>query len=68
MKYNPNASDRRLSAPIRKRSLETAENGSMVQDFDDMKRLGEDMKRMKTEQELEEEGYVNDPIQQETRK
>jgi len=67
MKYNPNSSDRRLSAPVRTRSLETAKNGSMVQDFADMKRLGEDMKRVKTEQELEEEGYVSDPIQQETR-
>jgi hypothetical protein len=35
----------------------------MVQDFADMKRLGQDMNRMKTEQQLNDEGLVNDPIQ-----
>jgi hypothetical protein len=55
--------DRKPSAPIPTKSIETALNGSMVQDFADMKRLGKDMERMKTEQQLNEEGLVNDPIQ-----
>jgi hypothetical protein len=57
------AEDRKPSAPLPTKSVETAMNGSMVQDFADMKRLGRDMKRMKTEQQLNEEGLVNDPIQ-----
>ncbi len=61
--YSPDRGDRRPSSPIPTRSLETAKNGSMVQDFADMKRLGQDMNRMKTEQQLNDEGLVNDPIQ-----
>lgn len=62
--YSPERGDRRPSAPIPSRSVETAKNGSMVQDFADMKRLGQDMERMKTEQQLyDEDGLVNDPIQ-----
>jgi hypothetical protein len=61
--YSPDRGDRRPSAPIPSRSVETAKNGSMVQDFADMKRLGRDMDRMKTEQQLQDEGLVNDPIQ-----
>jgi hypothetical protein len=61
--YSPDRGDRRPSAPILSRPIETAENGSMVQDFADMKRLGQDMIRMKTEQQLNDEGLVNDPIQ-----
>lgn len=61
--YSPDRGDRRPSAPIPSRTIETANNGSMVQDFADMQRLGQDMDRMKTEQQLREEGLVNDPIQ-----
>jgi hypothetical protein len=61
--YSPDRGDRRPSAPIPSRPIETANNGSMVQDFADMKRLGQDMNRMKTEQQLNDEGLVNDPIQ-----
>lgn len=61
--YSPEQGDRKVSAPLSTRPLETARNGSMVQDFEDMKRLGMDMNRMKTEQQLQEEGLVNDPIQ-----
>ncbi|RED56757.1 hypothetical protein [Cohnella lupini] len=61
--YSPDRGDRRPSSPIPSRSVETAKNGSMVQDFSDMKRLGQDMDRMKTEQQLNDEGLVNDPIQ-----
>jgi hypothetical protein len=61
--YSPDRGDRRPSAPIPSRPIETAKNGSMVQDFADMKRLGQDMDRMKTERQLNEEGLVNDPIQ-----
>jgi len=61
--YSPDRGDHRPSAPIRSRSVESASNGSMVQDLSDMKRLGKDMERMKTEQQLNEEGLVNDPIQ-----
>lgn len=61
--YSPERGDRRPSAPIPSRSVESAINGSMVQDFADMQRLGQDMERMKTESQLIEEGLVNDPIQ-----
>jgi len=44
--------------------IENAHNGSMVQDEQDMKRLGNDMKGMKTNSQLEEEGLVPDPIQE----
>ena len=46
------------------KSLEQAQNGSMVQDEQDMKRLGNDMKKMKTNSELQDEGLVPDPIQE----
>ena len=45
------------------RPVDQAENGSMVQDMNDLKRLGEDMERMRTNAELEEDGFVPDPIQ-----
>ncbi|TVX95490.1 hypothetical protein [Cohnella terricola] len=62
--YSPEqGGDRIPSAPIRSKPLCTAMNGSMVQDFADMQRLGRDMDRMKTGQELNEEGLVDDPIQ-----
>ncbi|QHW30838.1 hypothetical protein GZH47_08215 [Paenibacillus rhizovicinus] len=44
--------------------LENAKNGSMVQDMQDLKRLGHDMKNMKTNSQLQEEGLVPDPIQE----
>ncbi|MDG0791994.1 hypothetical protein OMP38_14850 [Cohnella ginsengisoli] len=56
--------DSRPSGPIETRSVEEAMNGSMVQDFDDLKRLGRDMERVKTGSELSEEGLVSDPIQE----
>ncbi len=45
------------------RDIEDARNGSMVQDEQDMKRLGKDMERVRTNSELEEEGLVPDPAQ-----
>jgi len=62
--YSPERDgDRIPSSPIRTKPLDSAMNGSMVQDFADMKRLARDMDRMKTGQELNEEGLVDDPIQ-----
>lgn len=61
--YSPDRGDRRPSGPIESRPVETAKNGSMVQDFADMRRLAQDMHRMKTEQQLMREGLVDDPIQ-----
>jgi hypothetical protein len=61
--YSPDRGDRRPSGPIQSRPIETANNGSMVENFTDMKRLGREMLRMKTEQQLKEVGLVNDPIQ-----
>ncbi|MFC4103131.1 hypothetical protein [Paenibacillus xanthanilyticus] len=46
------------------RPVEDVQNGSMVQDAEDMRRLGRDMERMKTNQELERDGLVPDPIQE----
>jgi len=48
----------RKSAPI-----EMARN-TMVQDEQDMKRLGNDMKAMKTNSQLLEDGWIPDPIQE----
>ncbi|ALS26523.1 hypothetical protein ABEV74_11665 [Paenibacillus cisolokensis] len=45
-------------------SVDQARNGSMVQDLQDMKRLGHDMKRIKTNSELKAEGMIPDPIQE----
>ncbi|MDI4647578.1 hypothetical protein [Cohnella hashimotonis] len=61
--YRPDE-DSRPSGPIETRPVEEAMNGSMVQDFDDLKRLGRDMERVKTGSELSEEGLVSDPIQE----
>jgi hypothetical protein len=49
----------RKSSPI-----EQARNGSMVQDEQDMKRLGNDMRGMKTNSQLQEDGWIPDPIQE----
>ncbi|OXS56156.1 hypothetical protein B1A99_20510 [Cohnella sp. CIP 111063] len=45
------------------KTVDSVRNGSMVQDFKDMQKMGKEMKQMKTESELEEDGLVNDPIQ-----
>lgn len=62
--YEPDA-DRKPSGPMPTRPVEEARNGSMVQDLDDLKRLGADMERVKTGRELKEEGLVPDPAQDE---
>ncbi|CAI6080412.1 hypothetical protein [Cohnella sp. JJ-181] len=61
--YLPDA-DSKPSGPIPTRQVEDAMNGSMVQDFEDLKRLGRDMERVKTGSELSDEGLVSDPIQE----
>ncbi|MFD0673998.1 hypothetical protein [Cohnella sp. GCM10027633] len=61
--YEADRQDAKPSGPLRTRSVENARNGSMVQDFADMVRLGDEMKRVQTERQLEEEGLVDDPIQ-----
>lgn len=43
--------------------IEEAENGSMVNDMEDLIQLGEDMEQMKTQQEDEEQGLRQDPEQ-----
>lgn len=45
------------------KSIEEATNGSMAQDLDEMKRLGSEMKHMKTNSELMEKNLIPDPIQ-----
>ncbi|NOV01799.1 hypothetical protein [Paenibacillus planticolens] len=45
------------------KSLEEANNGSMAQDLDEMKKLGNEMKHMKTNSELLEKNLIPDPIQ-----
>lgn len=45
------------------KSLEAANNGSMAQDLDEMKKLGNEMKHMKTNSELMEKNLIPDPIQ-----
>ncbi|MDQ0871844.1 hypothetical protein QFZ77_000503 [Paenibacillus sp. V4I3] len=45
------------------KSLAEASNGSMAQDMDEMKKLGNEMKHMKTNSELLEKNMIPDPIQ-----
>ncbi|WP_138494761.1 hypothetical protein [Paenibacillus pinistramenti] len=45
------------------KDLEQAQNGSMVNDMEDLKQLGEDMDQMKTNSQDEERGLMNDPEQ-----
>jgi hypothetical protein len=61
--YSPDRDKDRKPSPQPSRTVATAVNGSMVQDFEDAQRLGHDMQRMKTEQELKHDGLVSDPIQ-----
>ncbi|SFT02695.1 hypothetical protein [Paenibacillus sp. BC26] len=51
-------------AGSKSKPVSNAKNGSMVQDYQDMKRLGYDMKHMKTNSELQDEGLIPDPIQE----
>lgn len=62
-KYDGGRRDRVPSAPVPTRSVQSARNGSMVQDFADMRRLGRDMERVRTERQLREEGLASDPSQ-----
>jgi hypothetical protein len=45
--------------------IEEIVNGSMAPNLEEVRRLGQDMKKVKTETELKEKGLVSDPIQQE---
>lgn len=45
------------------KSIETAENGSMVNDMEDLKQLGEDMEEMPTSSEDHKQGVHADPEQ-----
>ncbi|MNO05624.1 hypothetical protein D3C81_2270880 [compost metagenome] len=45
------------------KSISVAENGSMVNDMEDLKQLGEDMEEMSTNSEDHEQGIVADPEQ-----
>jgi hypothetical protein len=44
------------------KSMEQANNGSMAQDMDEMKKLGNEMKHMPTNSELMEKDLIPDPI------
>jgi hypothetical protein len=61
--YSPDGDKDRKATPMPTRSVASANNGSMVQDFEDMKALGQDMERIKTGQQLKEQGLLSDPIQ-----
>lgn len=45
------------------KSLDDAQNGSMAPDMSEMKKLGNEMKHMKTNSELLERDMIPDPIQ-----
>ncbi|WP_010272819.1 hypothetical protein [Paenibacillus senegalensis] len=47
-----------------KKRIDEVTNGSMAPDFVEMKKLGRSMDSMKTNQQLNEEGLVADPIQE----
>ncbi|TJY42131.1 hypothetical protein E5161_08960 [Cohnella pontilimi] len=61
--YSPDRDKDRKATSMPTRSVASAENGRMVQDFDDMRALGKDMQRVKTGQQLQEQGLLPDPIQ-----
>lgn len=61
--YTPALDPGTRPIPGRLRTIAQAVNGSMVQDFADAQRLGEDMQRVQTNDELRKEGLVPDPIQ-----
>ncbi|MBD2844910.1 hypothetical protein IDH44_06895 [Paenibacillus sp. IB182496] len=50
--------------PDKPDGVDKVQNGSMVQNEQDMKRLGNEMDAMKTNKELEEDGLVPDPKQE----
>lgn len=45
------------------KDIDVAENGSMVNDMDDLKQLGEDMEEMSTSSEDQKQGIKSDPEQ-----
>ncbi|MBV6717014.1 hypothetical protein [Paenibacillus chitinolyticus] len=47
----------------RPHTVETASNGYMATDSYDIRRLGNEMKKMKTNSELKQNGLIPDPIQ-----
>lgn len=47
----------------RHKSIKAAENGSMVNDMEDLKQLGEDMEEMHTSSEDHKQGVYVDPEQ-----
>lgn len=47
-----------------KKKISEVVNGSMAPDFEEMKELGKSMDKMKTNQELNEQGLESDPIQE----
>jgi hypothetical protein len=61
---NPERQTSAGQAGRKSKPLDSARNGSMVQDEQDMRRLGNDMKGMKTNSQLLEDGLVPDPIQE----
>ncbi|TMV45155.1 hypothetical protein FE783_30320 [Paenibacillus mesophilus] len=61
--YEPRGADREPPADKDNDSQSDTVNGIMVQDEQDLVRLGKEMKAMKTNTELEQEGMIPDPIQ-----
>ncbi|MCM3041979.1 hypothetical protein M3201_20075 [Paenibacillus motobuensis] len=45
------------------KDIDEAENGSMINDMEDLVQLGEDMEQMKTNSEDHENGLMSDPEQ-----
>ena len=45
------------------KNINQANNGSMVENLEEAKKLGKEMEKMKTETELHEEGMIQDPQQ-----
>lgn len=61
-----------LKSPIEEKQSynlnQTDHNGSMVQNEEEMKRLGKEMESMQTHTELYENGWIPDPIQYEVKR
>ncbi|MFF2446503.1 hypothetical protein ACFVSW_05300 [Neobacillus sp. NPDC058068] len=61
--YLRNIFERKVAPP----TAQKPQNGSMARDADEIKRLGKEMESMPTNSELDESGWIPDPIQYESK-
>lgn len=64
-KLQSEAEKKKAKKEEQQEKLETTMNGTMVEDLDDLKRLGNEMEKMKTNKQIKKDGRQPDPKQQE---